>query len=123
MRKECNTLCLLAMFGMMFSPVMLSSAHADNMHGTGQVVDLVLPANLASPDAPFYQEAQIKIGDELIPVREGTLPAGVVVQYQPENKAVVVSNAKTLSEADKGRALLDVVDAIQASTIAPAAGR
>lgn len=102
-----------------FSPVTAAPAQAES----GISVDLVLPANLASDDAPFYQEAQVKIGSELIPVREGNLPAGVLVQYQPENKAIVVSDAKNSSEAEKGKALLDVVDAIQASTIAPAAGR
>lgn len=118
----------LMLCGIMCSPLMLSSAHADTTHADtanamGQQVDLVLPANLASPDAPFYQEAQVKIGNELIPVREGSLPAGVLVQYQPENKAVIVSDAKNSSEIEKGKALLDVVNAIQASTIAPAAGR
>lgn len=113
----------LMLCGMMCSPVMLSSALAESVYSSGQQVDLVLPANLANPEAPFYQEAQVKIGNELIPVREGSLPAGVLVQYQPENKAVIVSDAKHSSEVEKGKALLDVVHAIQASTIAPAAGR
>ncbi len=81
----------------------VSVAQADSLASSPNV-DLVLPANLASADAPFYQEAQVKIGNELIPVRQGNLPSGVLAQYQPENKAVVVSDATGSSEADKGKA-------------------
>lgn len=94
----------------------VTAAHAEE-------IDLILPPTLASADAPFYQQAQIKIGEDLIPVREGNLPKGTLAQYQPEKKAVIISNTASASEAEKGRALLDMMAALQASAIAPAAGQ
>lgn len=88
-----------------------------------QDVDLILPATLASSDAPFYQEAKVKIGSDIVPVTEGTLPEGTLAQYQPEKKMVVVSNSSRASETAKGEALLEVVAGLQASSIETAAGR
>lgn len=85
-------------------------------------VDLILPPTLASSDAPFYREAKVKIGETLLPVQEAALSGDKLAEYQPENKRVVVSNSASASESDKGEALLEVVTALQASTIATAAG-
>lgn len=86
-------------------------------------VDLVLPPVLETPDAPFYRGAKVKIDDKTIPVIEGRLAPGQLAEYQPENGQVVVSNSDTISEADKGQALLDVVSALQVGDIATAAGQ
>lgn len=85
-------------------------------------VDLVLPPALETPDAPFYRGAKVKIDDHVVPVTEGTVAPGQVAEYQPENDAVVVTNATNVSEIAKGQALLDVVTAMQVGTIATAAG-
>jgi len=88
-----------------------------------QDVDLILPPALASKDAPFYQEAKVKIGNEVVPVKQGDLPAGTLAQYQPQNKAVIISNTSSASDNDKGQALLDVVAGLQANNITTAAGK
>lgn len=120
MRIALLVTALMIMGGM--NVLTVSMAHAEPSRQAINV-DLVLPATLASSDAPFYQEAQVKIGDQMIPVTQGALPSGVLAQYQPENKAIIISNAISSSEEEKGQALLDVVAAIQANTIIPAAGR
>jgi len=86
-------------------------------------VDLVLPPALETPDAPFYRGAKVKIGEETVPVIEGALPKGQVAEYQPEQNQVVVSDSDTISETDKGQALMDVISALQVGDIATAAGR
>lgn len=86
-------------------------------------VDLVLPPALATPDAPFYRGAKLKIDDHLVPITEGKLASGQIAEYQPENNVVVVSDSATISEVAKGQALLDVVSAIQVGSIATAAGK
>lgn len=88
-----------------------------------QDVDLILPPTLASDSAPFYKEAKIKIGNDIMPVKEGTLPDGMLVQFQPENRAVIVSDASDVTDEAKGQALLDVVIGLQASNIETAAGQ
>ena len=89
----------------------------------GASVDLVLPGTLASSDAPFYRNAHVKIGEEMLPVQEVALAGNSLAEYQPEQNRVVVSNSKSVSDIEKGQALLDVVTALQASTVMPAAGR
>jgi hypothetical protein len=86
-------------------------------------VDLILPPALESADAPFYRGAQVKLGDQLMPVREGALPKGQLAAFVPEKNAVIISNKQDASQADKGRALFDVLDALEAGAIAPAAGQ
>ncbi|MDB5478824.1 MAG: hypothetical protein JWM96_1319 [Alphaproteobacteria bacterium] len=86
-------------------------------------VDLILPPGLESKDAPFYRGARVKIGDTMMPVTEAPLANGKLAEFQPEQNRVVVSNAATASEEDKGSALLDVVVGLQAGTIATAAGQ
>lgn len=85
-------------------------------------VDLILPPALASKDAPFYEGAQVKIGDVVMPVRMGDLPEDQLAAFNPEDKELVISDSKTATEEDKGKALFDVLDALQAGAIAPAAG-
>jgi len=87
-----------------------------------QSVDLLLPPSLETPDAPFYRGARVKLGDDVMPVTEGRLPNGVLAQYQPENKKVVVSDDGNISENRKAQALMDVVTALQVGTIETAAG-
>lgn len=85
-------------------------------------VDLVLPPALATPDAPFYRGAKVKVDDRMLSVTEGALAPGQIAEYQPENDTVVVTDSATVSEAVKGQALLDVVSAMQVGEIATAAG-
>lgn len=84
-------------------------------------VDLLLPPQLAK-GAPFYQDARVKIDDAIVPVTQDSLPDGQLAAYQPEQNRVVVSNSKTADESAKGTALLEVIDAMQAGAVAPAAG-
>ena len=86
-------------------------------------VDLILPNGVAVGDAPFYRGASIKVGEDVLPVKEAATSDGSLAEYQPENNQVVVSNAAGVSESDKGQALIDVVTAMQASAIATAAGQ
>ena len=98
--------------------------HAQDAAGRSYMpqVDLVLPPALETPDAPFYRGAKVKVDSDMIPIVEGELPPGQVAGYAPEFHAVIVSNSNTISEADKGQALLDVVSAMQVGDIATAAG-
>lgn len=93
------------------------SAYAES-----ETVDLILPPALASKDAPFYEGAQVKIGDTLMPVRTGALPEDQLAAFNPDGQELVISDSKAATEEDKGRALFDVLDALQAGAIAPAAG-
>lgn len=86
-------------------------------------VDLILPPALESSDAPFYRGASVKVGNNVLPVKEAPLPEGTLAEYQPEKNLVVISNSATASENDKGQALIDVVTAMQASAIQTAAGQ
>ena len=86
-------------------------------------VDLILPPGLQTPDAPFYRGASVKIGEKIFPVKEASTTNGQLVQFQPENNQVVVSDAANTSEEAKGEALLNTVTALQASAIATAAGQ
>lgn len=94
------------------------SAYAES-----ETVDLILPPALASKDAPFYEGAKVKIGDTLMPVRLGDLPDDQLAAFNPDDQELVISDSKTATEEDKGKALFDVLDALQAGAIAPAAGR
>ena len=85
-------------------------------------VDLVLPPVLEATEAPFYQGAHVKLGDDMMPVQEGSLPKGQLAAYVPEKNAVIISNTPHATEADKGRALLEVLSALEAGAIAPSAG-
>ncbi len=85
-------------------------------------VDLILPPALESADAPIYHGAKVKIGDTTVPVKEAPLPPGQAAAYQPEKGAVVVSNRKDISEEVKSQALLEVLQALEAGAVAPAAG-
>ena len=89
----------------------------------GQQVDLILPPQLVSADAPFYRGAKVKIGTHVTPVQEAPLPQGQLAAYVPETGEVIVSNSTTASETAKGQALLDVVTAMQLGDIATAAGQ
>lgn len=107
----------------LFAAALVSGVLFSASGAGAETVDLVLPPALTSHDAPFYEQAQVKIGERLIPVREGALPEGTLARYVPEQNAVIVSNSMNATEAEKGRALLEMMDALQASAIAPAAGR
>ena len=93
------------------------SAHADNTS-----IDLILPPALASKDAPFYEGAQVKIGDTLMPVRTGKLPIDQLAAFNPDAQELIISDSQAATETDKGKALFEVLDALQAGAIAPAAG-
>jgi hypothetical protein len=114
-----HLLVILALIAAIATPV-AAHAQAENLSGD---VDLILPPVLASSDAPFYRGASVKVGDVVMPVKEAATTNGQLVQFQPENKQVVISNAAGVSENEKGAALLDVVTAMQASAIATAAGQ
>jgi hypothetical protein len=86
-------------------------------------VDLILPPALASSDAPFYRGASVKVGDKVFPVKETATTNGQLVEFQPDKNQVAVNNSSSASETDKGEALLNTVTAMQASTIATAAGQ
>ena len=86
-------------------------------------VDLILPPALETPDAPFYRGAKVKVDEMVLPVIEGKVAEGRIAEFQPENNVVVVSDSTTISETDKGQALLDVVSAMQIGDIATAAGQ
>ena len=85
-------------------------------------VDLILPPALASKDAPFYEGAQVKIGDTLMPVRTGKLPSDQLAAFNPDAQELTISDSQSATETDKGKALFEVLDALQAGAIAPAAG-
>lgn len=95
---------------------------APNAWAEDVAVDLILPPSLESKDAPFYRGAQVKLGDEMIKVREAALPEGQLAAFHPEEKSVIVSDKKDATEEAKGQALLEVLDALQAGAVAPAAG-
>jgi hypothetical protein len=85
-------------------------------------VDLILPPQLETPDAPFYRGASVKVGEQSLPVIEDKLPTGKIAEYQPGRAAVVISNDANISENRKGQALMDVVSGLQANAVATAAG-
>lgn len=85
-------------------------------------VDLILPPALADKGAPLYRGAKVKIGDQLLPVREGALPIGQLAAFVPDQHSLIISNNPDASEEAKNKALFDVLDALQAGAVAPAAG-
>lgn len=103
--------------------VLVSLIFATPVLAADMTVDLVLPPTLEKADAPFYRGAKVKMGDALVPVREGKLPKDQLAAFVPEENAVIISDSKAATEADKGQALLGVIDALQAGAVAPAAGR
>jgi hypothetical protein len=111
---------ILASFLMLM--IIAFPAFAQEAANAASQVDLILPPQLETPDAPFYRGAAVKMGNDVMPVVEGKLPNGVVAQFQPERRAVVVSNDSNISENRKGQALMDVVTTLQTAAIQTAAG-
>ncbi len=110
----------MAFYGMtiLFLMLLISTG----IRAESETVDLILPPALASKDAPFYEGAQVKIGDALMPVRTGKLPSDQLAAFDPDNHELVISDSQNASETDKGKALFEVLDALQAGAIAPATG-
>lgn len=83
--------------------------------------DLVF--GLGNANEPFYKDGIFMIGDRLVAIEPGTLPADKLVAYDEKAARITVSDDKSVSETDKGAALLSLMDALSVEDIAPAAGR
>ena len=83
--------------------------------------DLVIGPVVGAND-PFFQDGTFMLGDQLISLEQGPLPKDKMVSYDPSKHKIIVSNDTTLSEADKGAALLQLMDALSVQSIEPAAG-
>ena len=110
----------MAFYGMTILFLMLLLSPCS--HAESEQVDLILPPALASKDAPFYEGAQVKIGEALMPVRTGKLPSDQLAAFNPDAQELIISDSQAATETDKGKALFEVLDALQAGAIAPAAG-
>lgn len=84
--------------------------------------DLVFGLN-DDASTPFYQTASFMLGDKTIKVEPGALPNKELVSYDATAGKIIVTDDKTVAEADKGAAVLQLMDSLSVSTIEPAAGR
>ena len=87
-----------------------SAGHHDLVFGIGKA------------DEPFFKDGVFMLGDKIIKVEQGPLPDKKMVSFDEKANRIVVSNDKSLPEADKGAALLQLMDAMSIQQIEPAAG-
>ncbi len=108
-----NALCaILIAFVMATSPAHAAepAPHHDLVFGVGNAND------------PFFKDGIFMLGAKKIKVEQGALPDKKLVSYDDKADKIIVSNDKTLSETDKGAALLQLMDALSVSAIETAAG-
>ncbi|HEY1096749.1 MAG TPA: hypothetical protein VGF14_05865 [Alphaproteobacteria bacterium] len=84
--------------------------------------DLVLGPSVGA-DQPFFQDGTFMLGDKQIKLEQGSLPKDKMVSYDEAAGKIIVNNDKSLSDVDKGAAVLQLMDALSLQSIEPAAGQ
>jgi hypothetical protein len=87
----------------------------------GPYHDLVIGPSV-SADKPFFQDGIFMLGEEKISIEQSDLPKDKTVSYDPASHKILVSNDTSLSEVDKGAAVLQLMDALSIQAVEPAAG-
>lgn len=72
---------------------------------------------------PFYETGNFMLGDKAITVEPGVVSGKDLAAYDAKSGKIIVSNDKTIAEADKGAAVLQLMDSLAIGAIEPAAGR
>ena len=82
--------------------------------------DLVF--GLGDANKPFFENGVFMLGNRNIKVEPGDLPKSEMVSYDAMAGKIIVTNDTAVAEADKGAALLQLMDTLSIETIEPAAG-
>jgi hypothetical protein len=84
--------------------------------------DLVLGPSVGA-DEPFFKDGIFMLGDKKIALKQGALPSNKMVAYDEEKGEITVNSDKSISEVDKGVAVIQLMDALAVQAIEPAAGQ
>lgn len=121
MNSFLHLVCATAFSFAAFSPLAQAGTEAaTQVASAAPYHDLVFGMNNA--DEPFFKDGEFWLGDKKIRIEQGAVPNHEMVAYDDKADKIIVSNDKTLSETDKGAALLQLMDALSVETIMPAAG-
>ncbi len=105
-----------------FIALMLASSAAWADDTTKKPDNLILEPEIEIGQ-PFYKDGLFKIGDQTVRIEHAPLPSGKKVQYNPEWNLIVINDDPTISEDDKGVALVGLLESLTLEqTVLPAAG-